>query len=73
LKKCEARKFIPHLTLARTGPPAGRALLAAFQDAPGLDTTPWSVAEILLMRSVIDRHGAVHSVLARLPLGQNWK
>ena len=66
------RRFDPHLTLARvrdgaTG--AERAAIgAAVQALPRPAPAPFAVTQISVMRSVLQRGGAVYSALAQVPL-----
>ena len=64
-------RFHPHLTLGRAGQhgQAGRVLAELVSTAPRLPRAPWRVGEVCLYRSLLTREGAVHSVLARFPLG----
>jgi len=60
----EERPFRPHLTLGRWKDRAPRPELPAF------DLDPLPVAEIVLYESDLGPAGAVHTPLARFPLGE---
>lgn len=63
--------FQPHLTLARVKDRAGRAARdagAALARSPAPPSVAWTATELRLLRSVLHPSGAVHSLLARLPL-----
>ncbi|MFG2722847.1 RNA 2',3'-cyclic phosphodiesterase [Streptomyces sp. NPDC048416] len=68
----EHRRYVPHLTLARSGTPVDLgpyvAGLAAFEGSP------WQVAELALIRSTLPRGGTPkerprYETVARWPLG----
>lgn len=65
-------RFRPHVTLARFTrnlPAVEAGRLAAFLARnAGFATDPFTVDRFLLYRSVLDREGAVHDVLAEYPL-----
>lgn len=63
--------FQPHLTLARIKARAGRAARdagAGLARCPAPAPTAWTAEELHLLRSVLLPDGAVHSLLAKLPL-----
>ena len=64
----EARRYHPHLTVARAARPRPMALAV---EALGADPvgTPWTVAEVALVQSDLRPDGARHTVWRRLPLG----
>ena len=69
--KPEARRFVPHVTLARFRPgEAGAAGLAQAMQAVGaLDATPFAVDRFALYRSHLRADGAQYDMLAEYPLG----
>lgn len=66
----EARRFVPHVTLARLKP--GEAdpvrLEHALLDAAGFAAGPWEVEHFSLYRSQLGRAGPHYEELARYPL-----
>jgi RNA 2',3'-cyclic 3'-phosphodiesterase len=62
----EKRPFHPHLTVARSDPPA--KLPAAYTATP-LETDPWEVDRVVLFRSHLGRPAPRYEPLARFPLG----
>jgi RNA 2',3'-cyclic 3'-phosphodiesterase len=69
----EARKFAPHITLARlSNTPATR--VGRFLEEHGLfASSPFAVDRILLYSSVLGRHGATHTVLQEYLLAATKK
>lgn len=64
----EERPFRPHLTVARAARP--RDLRPAVAALGGAGAGPeWTASEIVLFESETRAEGAVHSVVARVPLG----
>lgn len=68
----EARSFAPHLTLGRVKPEAARAEVAALGEVIRLRALQnfgtESVAQIILMRSDLQRGGAIYTPLAKIDL-----
>ena len=66
----EARRFAPHVTLARFRPEAvdQARLSAAIVTAPPLDLPPVEVAAFTLFRSILRPDGARYHALAEYPL-----
>lgn len=67
----EDRRFSPHLTLARVPQPAPPGTAQSISRALETVTPPrrgFEVSEVLLMRSTLQRGGAVYNRLAALPL-----
>lgn len=69
--RLEARRFVPHVTLARFRPnEAGAGQLAQAMQAVGaLDATPFAVDRFALFRSHLRADGAQYDMLAEYPLG----
>jgi 2'-5' RNA ligase len=68
----EGRDYSPHLTLARVPqpPPNGtQERIAAALAAVASPEMEFEVTEFVLMRSILDRAGAVYQRLAAFPLG----
>ncbi len=70
----ERDSFTPHLTLARVPEPAQRELAGVLADALARtvlpETTPLTVREIALMRSLLGPGGARYQRLATVPLAR---
>lgn len=65
-----ARKFVPHVTLARFANGADPAMLGRFlTDHAGFRSAAFGVDGFCLYRSDLTPAGAVHQELARYPLG----
>lgn len=69
----EPRKYIPHLTLGRVRssrrlelPPKG-----FFNAAPGFDAV-MLIEKVNVMRSDLQSHGAVHTLLAECGMGNHY-
>ncbi|MGZ8580298.1 MAG: RNA 2',3'-cyclic phosphodiesterase [Actinomycetota bacterium] len=62
----ETRAFSAHLTVARSDPPL--TLPAAFTETP-LESEPFSLDELVLMRSRVRRPAPVYERVATFPLG----
>jgi RNA 2',3'-cyclic 3'-phosphodiesterase len=68
----DAKPFSPHLTLGRVKDdrdPALRAVTSILA-AEAIEQKPFSVSEIVLMRSELDPRGARHTPLYRAPLAK---
>jgi 2'-5' RNA ligase len=68
----EEREYSPHLTLARVPQPPPHGTDERIQAALAAVTPPraeFEVTEFVLMRSILDRTGAVYQRLAAFPLG----
>lgn len=65
--RLEARRFVPHVTLARTRAP--RDLRAVVEALSAWCSEPWTVRAIDVMTSRLTPTGAVHTLLERCPLG----
>jgi 2'-5' RNA ligase len=63
----EDRPFRAHLTLARLGAPEP-ALPAVLQEGASVCPPPFHVADVVLVQSVLQPSGAVHTILERFPL-----
>ena len=62
----ETRAFSAHLTVARSDPPL--TLPAAFTETP-LESEPFSLDALVLMRSRVRRPAPVYELVATFPLG----
>lgn len=62
-----AEGFLPHMTLARFVAPAQTEMVRnGMPTLPASVSTPFTIAEVRLMRSVLKPHGAVHTPIARV-------
>ena len=66
----EDRPFRPHLTIARASRPTDLRDAVAALDAAG-PGPPWTASEIVLFESDTRPGGAVHTIVAALPLAEN--
>ncbi|MFT7461889.1 MAG: 2'-5' RNA ligase [Pseudohongiellaceae bacterium] len=64
----EARRYAPHVTLARMSKPAMAPLLQYIGDHVAFETEEFAVADFQLFSSVLGRVSAVHRVEASYPL-----
>ena len=64
----EKRRYSAHLTLGRVRSTRGIEAVIQAMRAVGFETQPFDVAEIDVMKSVLQRTGAVYSVLERIKL-----
>ena len=64
----EAKKFNPHLTIARVRNPRAAAALANAFIERGFDSDFFPVNEVLVMQSQLDPRGAIYTPQAVLPL-----
>ncbi|MCK9273964.1 MAG: RNA 2',3'-cyclic phosphodiesterase [Syntrophales bacterium] len=67
----EKKKFSPHLTLARVKSPGGKidGLEDSLKGIRKFRTRSFNVAELVLFKSDLAPDGAVHTALARFPMG----
>ncbi|MFP5501545.1 MAG: RNA 2',3'-cyclic phosphodiesterase [Candidatus Sericytochromatia bacterium] len=63
----EARRYAPHLTLARE--PIGPVDLAALASAVPIAPVPWRVEAVTLFHSQLRPEGAIHTALVQAGLG----
>ena len=62
-----ARRYVPHVTLAR-GPQDGAALARALAMIAPLSSQPWRASEVILYRSTLLKQGPAYDPLAQYPL-----
>jgi len=67
----EPRPFSPHLTLARLRTPAGVRPLAEHHKAASIETPPFTVSELVVVRSELGPAGSRHTPLSRHRLETN--
>ena len=65
----EVRAFHPHLTLARLRAPQGARTLAQLHAATGFEAIPFTVTELVVMQSELERTGSRYTVLSHHSLG----
>ena len=67
----ENRPYHPHLTLGRVKDfHAGREAQAAIEKVADFDAGGFTATELLMFQSVLQRTGPIHTVIARMPLGE---
>ena len=67
----EYRPYSPHLTLARLRTPAGVRPLAEHHRASSIETPPFAVSDLVVMRSELGPAGSRHTPLSRHRLETN--
>ncbi|HEV2705393.1 MAG TPA: RNA 2',3'-cyclic phosphodiesterase [Pyrinomonadaceae bacterium] len=63
--KREQRAYRPHLTVARLRSPTGTRTLAALHRESAFETEPFTVSELVLVRSQLSPAGSVYTTVSR--------